>query len=50
MKMTGELEKMFSWGEELLSLCLTKESKKDVDYMYLIPNLKRLLKLSEQVP
>lgn len=50
MKMTGELEKMFSWGEELLSLCLTKKSKKGVDYMYLIPNLKRLLKLSEKVP
>lgn len=49
MKMTGELEKMFSWGEELLSLCLTK-SKKGVDYMYLIPNLKRLLRLSEKVP
>lgn len=46
---TGELKKMLSWGKELLSLCLTKKGKKDVDYMYLIPNLKRLLKLSEKV-
>lgn len=49
--MTGELEKMLS-GErqDLLSLCLTKKGKKGVDYMCLIPNLKRLLKLSEEVP
>lgn len=47
--MTGELEEMLSWGKECLSLCLSKESKKDVDSMYLIPNLKRFLKLSEKV-
>lgn len=48
--MTGELETVLSWVEELLSLCLTKKGKKGVDYMCLIPNLKRLLKLSEKVP
>lgn len=48
MKMTGELEKMFSW-DRLPSLRLTKKSKKSVDYEYLIPDLKRLLKLAEKV-
>lgn len=48
MKMTGKLEKMFSW-EGLPSLCLSKTSKKSVDYAYLIPDFKRLLKLAEKV-
>jgi len=46
--MTGKLEKMLSW-QGLPSLSLTKNSKKSVYYVYLIPDLKRLLKVAEEV-